>query len=432
MIRPSVYYLYNEAATSDVKLCHELESWIYGLYRDERQTTRWHQVLPGGELRVERLRRMQEADVILVLLSADFLGLDDCHERALAALAERGRGAVVIPILLRPIAAAHGLPIGEIQPLPRNGVPISRWSERDDAWQHVCDEITAILEKAPPRRASPLQDEERSTIGQYRLLDLLGAGGVSEVYLAEHCLFARRVAIKLVPASPDAERLMRWEATILHAASHPGVVGLLDAGIRSDGSTYLILELLEGMETLDVAGREHARDPASWRRIIDLTRQVAETMADLHARGLVHGDLKPSNLMIHRREGHEDRSETIKIIDFAATRFRNTSDEGICLGTPGYMSPEQVRGSDVTEKGDVYALGATLFELCTGRPPFASRSVLELFATMFAARPPSVASLEPTAPPEVARLVDRMIAFDPDDRPTMRDVAQTLGESLRS
>ncbi len=425
-MRPNVYYLYNEASALDAKLCHELENWIYSLYRDERQTTRWHKVLPGGELRLERLRQMQQADVILILLSPDFLGQDDCHQRALEALSLRPRGTVVIPILLRPVAGLDGPPLSELQLLPRNGVPISRWRKRDDAWEHICNEMRTLLERAPQRPLFPSPSEGGATIGQYRILNEAGRGGSSTVFRAEHCMFARPAALKIAHPDGRAELYMRWEAAMLHAASHPGVIALYDAALLPDGRPYLVLEWLEGQ---DMGGEMMVRP---WQLCLRLLGQVAETMAVLHARGIVHCDLKPSNIMVC--------DETVKIIDFSTARLRDTARPVFesplvrseqLFGTPAYMAPELLMGNDeVSDKTDVYSLGVMVFEACTGRLPFEWNSFAVGLMKAVTERPPSLMSLSPTAPPAVARIVDRMLERTPEDRPTMREVARALGDGL--
>jgi hypothetical protein len=428
-MRPSVYYLYNEASALDAKLCHELENWLYALYRDERQTTRWHKVLPGGELRLERLRQMQQADVILILLSPDFLGQDDCHQRALEALALRPRGTVVIPIVLRPVAGLDRPPMGELQLLPRNGVPISRWRKRDDAWEHVCNEMRTLLERAPKRPLFPFTSEGGATIGQYRIVREAGRGGSSYVFLAEHCMFARPAALKIALPDARAELYMQWEAAMLHAASHPGVIALYDAALLPDGRPYLVLEWLEGQDMgCELQRRSPPADSLGWQFYLRLLGQVAETMAALHARGIVHCDLKPSNIMIC--------GDTAKIIDFTTARLRDTASrafesplvrEEMIWGTPTYMAPELVMGKDVSDKTDVFSLGAVFFEVCTGRLPFEGSMSLSLMAKVLSERPPSLMSLNPTAPPAVARIVDSMLERKPEDRPTMREVARALG-----
>lgn len=439
-MRPSVYYLYNEASAQDAKLCHELENWIYGLYRDERQTTRWHRVLPGGELRLERLRHMQQADVVLILLSPDFLGEDDCHQRAIEALTLRAHGTVVIPIVVRPVPALSGIPTAELQILPRNGVPVSRWRKRDDAWEHICNEMRVLLERAPKRPLFPA-NAAGATIGQYRILQQVGSGGTSEVFLAEHCIFGRRAAIKIARPDPKAELYMKWEAAMLHAASHPSVVGLYDAALLPDGRPYLIIEWLDGQSMADEFETEPAPDDAkTWLRRLSHVRQVAEAMAVLHAREVIHCDLKPSNILICNQTSAGGRIEIAKILDFGTARLRDTTrptvesrhiESGVILGTVHYLSPELVLGKgDISGKVDVYSLGVILFEACTGRLPFEGHHVTNFMIQMITEVPPSIASFNATALPAVADLVVKMLAKEPTERPTMHDVAQVLGDAI--
>lgn len=439
-MRPSIYYLYNEASAQDAKLCHELENWIYGLYRDERQTTRWHRVLPGGELRLERLRHMQQADVVLILMSPDFLSDDDCHQRAIEALALRARGTVVIPIVARPVPAFSGIPITELQILPRNGVPVSRWRKREDAWEHICNEMHILLEQVPKRPLFP-ENAEGATIGQYRILRKIGSGGTSDVFLAEHCMFGRLAAIKIARPDRKAELTMKWEAAMLHAASHPGVVGLYDAALLPDGRPYLIIEWLDGHDMAEeFEAQPPPADPRSWERRLRVVRQVAEAMAALHSRDLVHCDLKPSNILICNQPTPGSSLETARILDFGIARLRETTrptvesgliESGVIHGTADYISPELILGKDnVSGKVDVYSLGVILFEACTGRLPFESEHLAALMANVLTEIPPSIALINATAHPIVADLVARMLAKDPTERPTMQEVAQVLGATI--
>lgn len=439
-MRPSIYYLYNEASTQDAKLCHELENWIYGLYRDERHTTRWHRVLPGGELRLERLRHMQEADVVLILLSPDFLGEDEYHQRALEALALRARGTVVIPIVVRPIPALSGIPTNELQILPRNGVPVSRWRKRDDAWEHICNEMRALLEQAPKRPLFPA-NTDGATIGQYRILHQIGSGGTGEVFLAQHFMFGRPAAIKIARPDAKAQLDIKWEAAMLHAAAHPGVVTLYDAALLPDGRPYLVLEWLEGQaldhefETLPPP-----KDVKSWERRLRLVQQVAKAMTELHSRDLVHCDLKPSNILLCNQAGPMGRIETAKILDFGTARLRQTTkptvesklvESGVIHGTANYISPELILGKgDVSGKVDVYSLGVILFEACTGRLPIESGHLATMLASVVFEISPSIASINHTSTPIVTALVANMLAKEPAERPTMHDVAQILEDAI--
>lgn len=442
-VRPSIFYLFNEESSSDAKLCQELETRLYALYRDDRQTSRWHKVLPGGEIRLERLQRMQEADVILLLLSPDFLGSDDCHERALSAVEERDRGAVVIPVLLRPVASTESLPLDHLQVLPRNKRPVIKWRHRDEAWKHVCEEIRSVVDQSTLRSARNAKHEPGTLVGNYRLVQRIATGGGSIVHEAEHLHFSRRAAIKIARPLGGMERaaaIMRCEADSLAAAAHPGVTGLYDAGFLADGTPYIVMELVRGEDLLSYARRSGVGSPST-ARAMAIGRQVAETMSALHGRGIIHCDLKPGNIILRDRDrprgGHIDPV----LIDFGMARLRSASssmkhrelDEDGIVGTPAYMSPEQVLSpDDVTERSDVYSLGVVLFEMLSGRLPFVRASMAGLFFQLLRQQPPPppLSSLEPSVPPAVERLVGRMLSEEPQDRPTMREVDDTLHEVL--
>lgn len=438
-MRPSVFYLYNDRAKSDAKLCRDLEAWLYTLYRDERQTTLWHKVSPGAEVHKAQLERMQEADVILVLLTADFLSNDDCYRLAVAALSERERDAIVIPILLRPIADFSGLPLGDLQPLPRNGVPISKWRDKDDAWNHICKEIHSVLEQSAFRSTKRSILGPAAVVAQYRLIRRLASSGGSDVFEAEHSIIGRRVAIKIAKPyvnTSTATATMRREVKGLEAAAHPGVVALHDAGFLSDRSPYIVMELIDG-EPISRTVFVSESQPPLWRPLLVAAAQVARTAFALHARGIVHCDLKPTNVLVVRRDGAARRRFDSTIIDFGASRLLHsapTEDYAeLLVGTPAYMSPEQASGqTGITNKTDVFTFGVLLFELFTGQLPFHASSLFEMMRQRVTGLAPTVGSVEPRVPPVLQDLVNGMLARHAVDRPTMAEVEEHLQFSLQA
>ena len=213
-------------------------------------------------------------------------------------------------------------------------------------------------------------------LGQYRLGRLLGAGGMGEVYLAEHLLLKRPCAVKLIrpgeatdPRAMDRfEREVRLTATL----SHPNIVEIFDYGRTEDGTYYYVMEYLPGLSLEDLV-RHHGPLPPG--RVVYLLRQVCQALCVAHAAGLIHRDIKPSNIFATRRSGMDD---VAKLLDFglvlpgAGSPAPHLTGEGQILGTPLFMSPEQVMGGGrvVDERSDLYALGAVAYFLLTGHPPF--------------------------------------------------------------
>jgi eukaryotic-like serine/threonine-protein kinase len=223
------------------------------------------------------------------------------------------------------------------------------------------------------------QVAEARQLGQYRLGRLLGAGGMGEVYLAEHLLLKRPCALKLIrPAeATDPRALERFEREVRLTAtlSHPNIVEVYDYGRAEDGTYYYVMEYLPGLSLEDLVQRQGPLPPG---RIVYLLRQVCQALRVAHAAGLIHRDIKPSNVIAARRSGMDD---VAKLLDFGLVLPRAESPtphltgEGQVLGTPHFMAPEQVMsgGRVVDERSDLYALGAVAYYLLTGRPPFDGR-----------------------------------------------------------
>src|SRR5687768_12530615 len=219
-----------------------------------------------------------------------------------------------------------------------------------------------------------------SRLGPYTILSPLGAGGMGEVYRARDPRLGREVAVKVLPAelSRDADRLRRFEqeARAASALNHPNILTVFDTG-SEDGTVYLVTELLEG-ETL----RERLAGGAlPARKAIEIGIQIARGLAAAHEKGIVHRDLKPENLFL-TRDGR------VKILDFGLARLQRSdigeaptiltgTEPGVVLGTVGYMAPEQVRGQPADHRADVFALGAVLYEMLTGRRAFQRDSAAE-------------------------------------------------------
>jgi eukaryotic-like serine/threonine-protein kinase len=265
------------------------------------------------------------------------------------------------------------------------------------------------------------------TIGNYRVLRLLGEGGMGVVYLAQHPVIGRKVAIKLLHAAlardPDIVSRFFNEARAIHMIAHENIVEILDFGQTADGQPYFIMEHLEGESLSEAVGR----GPMPIDQVEAIGAQMCRALGAAHGKGIVHRDLKPHNVQLCTRSDGSatDGSLQVKILDFGVAKIPATPDgaqtvktrTGSLMGTPLYMSPEQCKGAGVLDhRTDIYSLGVMLFEMIAGRPPFTAEGVGELFAKHMLEEPPSLLELAPATPPHMAAAVMKALAKEPADR----------------
>jgi serine/threonine-protein kinase len=279
------------------------------------------------------------------------------------------------------------------------------------------------------------QELAASLTPQYKLLRLLGVGGMGAVYLAREPALKRLVAVKVLfpglAAQPSARARFQREARAAAALSHPNVVRVYAVGETSQTTLpYIVMQYVEGVTLADWMGERRHRNERDVRRIIG---QVAAALGAAHARELVHRDVKPANVLIERDSGRP------YVADFgvsaALSRLQQDTKitaTGMVLGTPTYMSPEQAAGEKVTPQSDVYSLGVVAYELLTGELPFTAASVMGWAAAHLRDTPPPVAARRPDVSPEVARLVDRCLAKKPADRPGPHEIARGMLPSLET
>ena len=268
--------------------------------------------------------------------------------------------------------------------------------------------------------------------GQYQLREKIGAGGMGEVYLAEHQMLKRPCALKLIKTAGNADpiALARFEREVQSAArlSHPNTIEIFDYGHTDDGTFYYVMEYLRGYSLAEIITKF---GPMSASRVIYLMRQVCAGLAEAHGLGLVHRDLKPANIFVAVRGGEFD---VAKVLDFGLVKVAATADvvaltgEYTVSGTPLFMAPEQAAGEkDLDARADIYALGAIIYYLLTGRPPFQAEAVIQVMIAH--ARDPVVppSQLEPSVPHDLEQVVLRCLAKKPADR--YQDVRE-LGKAL--
>ena len=273
-------------------------------------------------------------------------------------------------------------------------------------------------------------------VAGYRILSLIGAGGMGEVFVAEHLRIERRVAIKLLRAemSSRSDMVARFfaEARATSSIRHPGIVEVLDCDVQPNGRAYIVMELLEGKSLL--ARMNHDRMFGTDERVaLSLTGEIASALEAAHRKHIVHRDLKPDNVFLVE-DARAVHGFVVKILDFGIAKLLSTEGEGhagiartrtgALLGTPIYMSPEQCRGAAaVDSRADIYAMGCILFEMLAGRPPFIYEGFGELIAAHISEPPPSLLELRPRITPAVAAFVARLLEKDPARRPQSMEAA---------
>jgi TolB-like protein/tetratricopeptide (TPR) repeat protein len=275
------------------------------------------------------------------------------------------------------------------------------------------------------------------TLGRYRVLDLIGAGGMGDVYRARDERLDRDVAVKVLPeqVAGDADRLGRFEreARALAKLAHPNILAIHDLG-RDEGVSFSVTELLTG-ETLRA---RLTRERLSWRKAVELAAALADGLAAAHAQGIVHRDIKPANIFL-TSDGR------VKILDFGLaatgpTILANASTQsaladrtapGAMLGTVGYMSPEQVQSGDASARSDIFSLGCVLYEMLAGERAFARPTIAETLAAIIAAPVPDPSVSGSDAPPDLTRIAQRCLEKQPGERfQSANDLAFALRSTL--
>jgi hypothetical protein len=246
---------------------------------------------------------------------------------------------------------------------------------------------------------------------RYRILGLLGRGGMGEVYRADDLTLDQTVALKFLPEAleRDADRLERFfnEVRVARQVTHPAVCRVYDIG-EADGAHFLSMEYVDGENLASLLRRIGRLPPA---KALEIARQVADGLAEAHARGVLHRDLKPENVML-------DGQGRARITDFGlAGLAESISGEDVRSGTPAYMAPEQLAGREVTARSDVYSLGLVLYELFTGRRAFSGRSFAELLRQHRDEVPPAPTEIVEGVDPAVERVIVSCLEKDPRRRP---------------
>jgi serine/threonine protein kinase len=261
-------------------------------------------------------------------------------------------------------------------------------------------------------------DDERigRRYGEYRLVRLLGRGGMGAVYEAEHVRLGRRAAVKVIhpELAHDRRVMQRFAAEALTVArlQHPHIVDVID--VAEQPEPHCLMELLRGRSLAEAI----ARGPLSEPELLSAAAQILEALAFVHARGIVHRDIKPDNIFLV--DGGA-RGELVKLLDFGIAKIRDSlsgqkTTGGALIGTPLYMSPEQIEGAAVDARTDLYAFGMVLYEAATGHPPLSAPSLTSLLSKQLLELPPPPQSLRPELSGQIGAVIMRCIAKSPEDR----------------
>lgn len=284
----------------------------------------------------------------------------------------------------------------------------------------VCSE-EASMASGEPSDSSVLgapslsRDLTGQELGDYHIGHRLGRGGMAEVYLAEQRSLGRRVALKVLSGrlSEGQGYIRRFqnEARAAAALVHANIVQIYEVGMR-DGVHFIAQEYVKGQNLRQVIQRQGPLTPT---QAISVMRQVTAALQKAAQAGIVHRDIKPENILLAQ-------TGEVKVADFGLARVNspeqalNLTQEGIALGTPLYMSPEQVEGKPVDSRSDLYSLGATAYHMLTGRPPFEGETALAIAVQHLNNEPAQLTGLRPDVPPGLCRIVHRLLAKKPEDR----------------
>ena len=320
------------------------------------------------------------------------------------ALAESGLGS---GLLARQASAAESESVAVLKICPQCG------TEYETAARFCPSDGTALRPKGSDSLIG------RVLADRYHILKRIGEGGMGRVYLGEHVKMNRQCAIKVMSPAlvNDAESAARFAREASNAARiiHPNVAAVFDYG-ESEGLVYLVMEFVDGEPLARLLAREA---PLGLDRAIDLTRQIAEGLGAAHELGIVHRDLKPDNILITRTRSGK---EIAKVVDFGiAKAIREGIDEGLTrtgqvIGTPEFMSPEQLLGDPVDARADLYALGCIFHMMLTAAPPFDAQTREQMIKRRLSEDAPHVHGIDPGIPESVAGIVARLLARAPQDR----------------
>jgi eukaryotic-like serine/threonine-protein kinase len=285
--------------------------------------------------------------------------------------------------------------------------------------------------------ADPLVDSV--VAGRYRIIKLLGEGGMGSVYLAEHVAIEKKLALKVLhpeyATKGDIVTRFQQEAISASRIKHPNVLEIFDFGQLENGAFYLAMEFLEGNDLADEITQNRTLEPVRGLRI---AFQICRALAAAHASGVVHRDMKPENVFLQRTA---DGEEIVKIVDFGIAQLRTNEEAaagaskrrltrtGMIFGTPEYMSPEQAGGRHADARADVYAVGIILYEMFTGAVPFTGETFLGVLAKHLNDAPPAMSAVFPELQisPELQAVIARALEKDPNARyASMSEFSQAL------
>ena len=257
-------------------------------------------------------------------------------------------------------------------------------------------------------------------VGNYQVLSRLGVGGMGTVYLAEHPIIGKKVALKVIhrELAGNREVIGRFyqEARAVNLIGNEHIVEIHDFGASPDGDPFFIMEYVDGKTLAQVLSRERILDVG---RALHITAQIALALGATHAAGIIHRDLKPDNVMLSLRNGDPD---FVKLLDFGLAKVaaegsvKALTAAGVILGTPQYMSPEACESKKVDHRTDIYALGVLLFQMLCGQVPFDADTMGGVLIKQVTQPPPAPRGLSPLIPPAVEQIILRCLAKQPDAR----------------
>jgi serine/threonine-protein kinase len=281
----------------------------------------------------------------------------------------------------------------------------------------------SFIEESPAEELTRFFDRDQvqsivgKSLGRYKILSLIGTGGMGEVYLAEDTSLGRRVAIKLLPAffarDPQSRNRFLREAKLAATLDHPNICTIHEVG-QASGYHFIAMQYVEGKTLGEVIGGS----PLNINALLSISLQVAHALATAHAAGIIHRDIKPGNIIV-------TQSGQVKVLDFGLAKLVEAQEgldtdkltqTGVALGTPAYMSPEQARGERADARSDIFSLGVVFYEMATGRVPFKGKSQHETLNAVINQPHRPLAELNKEVPSELADLIDRTLAKDLKNR----------------